>query len=112
MTDFLNMDDALDCWLQPITLKTVTCESVDFEEVQTVTRETIQAVVQPTSDDKLNALNLDHSQEYQTIHTKSDIKEGQFFEFKGRDFKIISIKPWRQFGYNDGVGEETKRILL
>jgi len=112
MIEFLDMCDALDCWMQPIILKTVACESVDFEETQTVTRETIDAVVQPTTDDKLRALNIDHSLQYQTIHTKSEIQEGQFFEFQGRDFKIISIKPWRQFGYNDGIGEETKRDLL
>ena len=119
MTDLPDMSDVLDDWLQPIVLKTVTKDTgafdindIDNPDGETVTTQTIQAVVQPAEKDKLNADNIDWSLEYQTIHSKTQFVEGQFFEYGGRDYKIISSLPYGDYGYYEGVGEETKRTVL
>jgi hypothetical protein len=112
MIDDMDMSEVLTCFLQPVTLKTVTVTSVDFVDTTTVTTQSIQAVVQPADKDKLNADNIDWSLEYQTIHSKSQLLEGQYAEYAGKDFKIISVMPYGDYGYFEAVGEETKRDLL
>ena len=112
MTSLPDMSDILDEWAQPIILKTVTITSVDFEETETVDKQGIGAVVQPAEKDKINVENLDWSLAYYTIHSKSTIVEGQYFEYMGKDYKIISVLPYGDYGYYEAVGEETKRALL
>lgn len=119
MTDLPDMSEVLDDWLQPIVLKTVTRETGAFDitdigtpDGETVATQNIQAVVQPADKDKLNADSIDWSLEYHTIHSKTALVEGQFFEYDGRDFKIISVLPYGDYGYYEGVGEETKRTVL
>lgn len=102
----------MDDFLQPVILKTVTTTSVDFEETETVTTQSIEAVVQPAGKDKLTADNIDYSLEYQTIHSKTQLLEGQYIQYAGKDFKIISVLPYGDYGYYEAVGEETKRELL
>jgi hypothetical protein len=112
MTNLPDMSNVLDEWLQPIVLKTVSVTSVDFVETESVIKSNIQAVVQPAEKDKLNTESIDWSLEYQTIHSKTQIVEGQFFEYGGKDYKIISVMPYGDYGYYECVGEETKRTLL
>lgn len=108
----INVSDVLDCFLQSVVLKTVTTTSVDFEESESVTTQTIRAVVQPADMDKLNADNIDWSLDYQLLHTKFTISVGQYIEYKGRDYKIISLKNYGDYGYVEAVIEQTKRALL
>lgn len=107
----MDMGDVLDGFEQSIVLKTVTVTSVDFVDTENTSTQTIQAVVQPADKDKLNADNIDWSLAYYTIHSKIEFVEGQFFEYGGKDYKIISRGAYGDYGYYEGVGEETKRAV-
>ena len=107
----INVSDALDCFLQTVKLKTVSVTSVDFEETETVTESNIRSVVQPADKDKLNADNIDWSLEYMWFHTKFNIEIGQYIEYQGKDYKIIDLKRYGDYGYFEATGEETKRTL-
>ena len=111
MIDGMDMGEVLDCFLQPVTLKTVTTTTVDFDETESVATQAISAVVQPADKDKLNPANLDWSLRYQMIHSKSTMVEGQYLEYAGTDYKIISVTPYGDYGYHEAVGEETKRTI-
>lgn len=50
-----NVADALQGWMQPVLVKTVTTSTVDFQQVTVVTGKQVDAVIQPTQKTKLNA---------------------------------------------------------
>lgn len=111
MIDDMDMGDVLDCFLQDVILKTVTITSVNFDETETVTEQNIRAVVQPADPKKLTADNIDWSLENHQIHSKSVFEVGQFIEYNGKDFKIIWLKPYGDYGYYEGVMEATDRTV-
>lgn len=118
MTDLPDMSEVLDEWLQSVIHKTVTGDSGAFDindlgtdDGESVAPVTIQSVVQPADKDKLNTANIDWSLDYQMFHTKSNVIEGDFIEFDGRDYKIISRGAYGQYGYFELIGEETKRAV-
>ena len=118
MINDMDMSDVLNCFLQPVIHKTVTGETgaFDINDIGTgggedVTSVPIQAVVQPADKDKLNTANIDWSLDYQMFHTTTDVSEGDFIEYSGRDYKIISRAPYGDYGYYELIGEETKRTV-
>lgn len=107
-----NMAEVLTEWAVPVTLKTVTETTVDFEPVVTVTVAPIDAVVQPPTSEQLNAAEIDWSRQHLTFHSISQIELGQFIEYGGKDYKIITDSNWQLYGYSEVIGEETKQALL
>lgn len=107
-----DMSDTLDEWKQPVVVKTVTQETIDFEPVDQVAVRTIQAVVQLAQKEKLNADQIDWSLRYLLVHTTGPLTVGEFVEYKGADYKIIEPGDWQDYGYTEAIAEETKRDLL
>lgn len=99
-------------WLQIIKLKTLVDDVVRFKPVRTVTIKNIQAVVQPASAELIAKLNLDMTAKYYTIHTTTPLATGQFFEYKGADYRITNLLSWNDYGYYEAIGQDTKEPLL
>lgn len=103
-----NVADALVGWTQPVLLKTVSKTTVDFQPVVIVTGATIEAVVQPTKKTLLNADTLDWSRSHFTFHSAEAMELGQLIEYKGKDYKVIELADYSDYGYFEAVGEHTK----
>jgi len=108
----IDVSDTLDCFLQAVTLKTVTITSVDFNEARTVAETPLQAVIQPADMDKLIADNIDWSLSYFQAHTKTALSVGQYINYNSKDFKIIGIKDFSDYGYYESLIEEVKEAIL
>jgi hypothetical protein len=106
-----NMGDVLSAWEKPHLIKAVTLTTVDFVETEIVVGRTQNCVVQVAEKEKLNSETIDWALEYLMIHSKLDIEIGEYIEYKGRDFKVISRGPWEDYGYTEVFAEETKRPL-
>lgn len=108
-----NVASAVAKWEQGVILKTVTNTTVDFEPVETVTAESRRMVVQVAEKEKLNLDSLDWSKEYKWFHSRKQIDIGQFIEYKGKDYKLVSQgDDYADYGYYAFAGEETKKELL
>jgi hypothetical protein len=105
------MADILTEWEQSLTLKTVTTTTVDFEPQQTVTPEPIRGVVQVAKPQELNADQVDWSLRYIKVHSKSLINVGQYVEYKGTNYRVITPSNWQDYGYSEVVAEEVKESL-
>lgn len=103
---------ALAEWAVPVTVKTVTQTTVDFEPVEQVERRSISAVIQPAQKAKLNPDQIDWSLRYLLVHTTDALLVGEFVEYQGEDYKIIEPGDWQAYGYTEAVAEQTKRALL
>lgn len=100
-------------FVQAVTLKTVTFDTVDFQPVApAVTAIEILASVQPADKRKLNPDTIDWSLDYKMIHSATPLDLGKFIEYGGRDYKIIQLNNYGDNGYYEVVGEETKQPLL
>ena len=107
-----NMAHVLNRWQQPVTLKTLVAERERYKPVEFVTIETIQAVVQPPRPQVIAALGLDMAARYYTIHSKTALQVGQFFEYDGADYRIIELLGWGDYGFYEAIGQDTKKPLL
>jgi len=108
-----NMANTLTQWSSPYVKKTVTIiTDNDFNEVESVERDDIFAIIQPAQKEKLNLESLDWSKEYVMIHTSNQLDMNEYVEYKGRDFKIVDRGDYTDYGYIELVGEETKKALL
>lgn len=111
----MNLPDvsaALLDWTQPLLLKTVTETTVRFEPVIVISGVPLEAVVQPTKKTLLNAGLLDWSRTHLTFHTEQPVNLGQFVEVKGKDYKIIEVADYSDYGYYEAVGEATNNDLI
>ena len=108
-----DVSDALEEWVSAYTVKTLTRTTVDFEPVDVVTPRTVRALTQPADPQRLQTLTgLDWSLKYREMHSLDVIANGEYFEYKGEDYKIVSRVDWSDYGYYKAVGEQTKRTLL
>lgn len=107
-----DMSDTLTEWEQNILLKTVSVTSVDFVETEVITAINRRAVVQVAEKENLKLDSLDWAKEYKLFHSKFSIDIGQFVEVNSKDFKIVSLENYSDYGYYAAVGEETKQPLL
>jgi hypothetical protein len=107
-----NMSAVLTAFERPVTVKTVTKTTVNFVTVETVTTRTQQCVVQVADKEKLNSGTIDWSLEYLLVHSAGQLQVGEYVEFNGMDYKIISRGAWSGYGYTEVICEETKRPLL
>lgn len=107
-----NVADALPGWTQEVLVKTVTTTTVDFEPTTTVTGEAMDAVVQPTQKTTLNADTLDWSQPHITLRCDQLLELGQLVEHGGKDYKIVEVQDWLDYGYCEAVCEATQRPVV
>ena len=107
-----DMSDVLTEWEVPVKLKTVTRKTADFEAADIVVVEDRLMVVQPADKEQLNAEDIDWSLEYVEVHSKDPASVGQFVEWEGKDYKLITGGNYRLYGYHHVIGEETKKPLL
>lgn len=107
-----DMSDVLIEWEIPVSLKTVTRQTVDFVDADVISVETILAVVQPAQKERLNTDAIDWSLRYMQIHSRRQLSAGQFVEVDGQDYKIIEDGNYQLYGFSDVVAEQTKRPLL
>lgn len=112
MIDDMDMGDTLDEWSQTIKLKTLVDATVRFQPVKAVTVADILAVVQPPRPEVIAKLNLDLTARYFTLHTRTPVVTGQFFEYKGADYRIVELTDWSDYGYYEAIGQDTKEALL
>lgn len=107
-----DVSGALDDWLVPILVKTITRETVDFVDANVVTGRTIQAVVQPQSKRKINPEIVDWSKQYQQVHSKEPMLELELIEFEGADYKIVELGPYGSYGYTEAIAESTNVAVV
>lgn len=110
--DDLDMGDVLTEWEQGVTIKNRTRQTVDFVEQDVITGRTQRCVIQVAEKEKLNPDTIDWSLEYLMVHSKDPIEQGEFIEYKARDYKVVNRGPWQDYGFTEVVAEETKRPLL
>lgn len=108
----LDMTDALIGWEIPLKLKTKTEATVDFEPTVIITSRDILAVVQSANKENLTLDSLDWSKEYLQIHARLPVEVGQFIEKGGKDYKIVSLGNFMDYGFCTAIAEETKLPLL
>lgn len=108
-----DVSDALEEWVSDYTVKTLTRTTVDFEPVDVVTPRTVQAMVQPADPQRLQTLaGLDWSLKYVTVHSLDAVAVGEYIEYRGEDYKLVSTTDWSDYGYYKAIGEQTKRASL
>ena len=106
-----DMSGTLLAWQQVVKLKTATTTTVDFVKQVVVTESDIDAVVQVADKEKLNPDIVDWSLQYVLVHSDSAIEIGQFVEHKSKNFKIIDLGDYVDYGYYRAVVEEVKGTI-
>lgn len=109
--EILDVSDALTDWLRPVTVKTVTKTTVDFELTEVVTPRAQQCMVQVARPEELVKRDLDVTLRHILVHSESDINMGELVEFKGLDYRVIQASEWDGYGYVEVAAVETKEPL-
>ena len=107
-----NKAKTLKKWEQTVILKTAVRTTVDFEPVVVITPTNIKAVVQVATAEQLKAFDIDWSLRYIWCHSSSDIDAGQYIEYKGINYKVISPSNWQDYGFSDVICEEVKGDIV
>ena len=104
----LSVADVLQGETRPTVVKAVETQTTDFEETEVVTGRYVDAMVQPADPKRLETLDgVDFALEYITAHALQPIRAGEFVEYEGREFKVITRSPWDAYGYSEVIGEST-----
>jgi len=106
---FPNVSEVLTDFLQSTTKKVVTVTTVDFEKVETVVSSTIDAVIQVADPRKLKVEKIDWSLGYIQVHSVSELAINNRIVWQGKDYKVIQLKNYSDYGYYEAVGEEVSR---
>lgn len=109
MIDNMDMGGVLSGFEVPVNLDTYTLTSVNF--VQTMTRTArvpIMAVVQPSNRDKLAPLGVDMTLRHIDVHAVAPISVGQYINFNGQDYKVITPGDFQLYGFSEVVCAEVK----
>jgi len=91
-----------------VSLDTYTKQSVNFVQTLVKSSQPIKAVVQPAQRDKLEALQIDLTLRYIEVHAEEDISVGQYINFRGRDYKVITPGDYQLYGFSDVICAEVK----
>jgi NAD(P)H-nitrite reductase large subunit len=91
-----------------VKLKTTERTTVDFVSSVVVTSENIRAVVQVAKPELLNVNEIDWSLRYVQIHSKDLINLGQYVEYQGSDYKIITPSNYQDYGFSEVIGEQVR----
>lgn len=107
-----NVAKAVKKWASPYTSLTVDKQTVDFVEADVITSRTINALVQVADKSKLQTDKIDWFKNYLLVHSLDVVTPGEYIEYEGADYKIISVGPWTRFGCIEAIAEETKKTKL
>ena len=107
-----NMANVLRGWRKDVTIKTVTRTTTNFVETDTVVTRSQLCVIQVFKSENLNSTTLDWAQEYIEVHSVENISLGEFIEFNGKDFKVISKSPYAEYGFTLVIAESTNKPLI
>ena len=111
MSEFDVSDIVYDMADQTIAILTATTTTLDFEpttDTTTVPPVLAVAIVQPANPSDLKNIPVDWSLGYIRIMTRSEVNNGQFVSWHGRNYKIITSSDFLDYGYSDVIGEEVK----
>ncbi len=113
-----NMARTLKRYEQNIILRTQTLIEGGFEDSYTPLDTTIRAVVQVASDRTLQALEIDYSLDYQTVHMNNTQKNendelivprnNDLIVYDEMVYKIIKLRNYSRYGFYEMVIEELK----
>lgn len=109
--DILDVSDALDEWLQPVTIKTVATTTVNFVKSESVAGRTQQCVVQQLKQNDLIKRQLDLTLRHIRVHSHHAIDEGELVEYRGKDYRVLHPSEWSGYGYVEVDAVETKKPL-
>ena len=103
-----NMANVLTAFEQSVKLKRITQSIVNHRPVETPAETTINAVVQVAEKEKLQIAIVDWSLQYLMVHSKIPFAINDLIEYKSKNFKIIDLGNWSDYGYYESVAEEVK----
>lgn len=107
-----DVSEALTEWEVPVTIKTVTQVTANFQPADQVATRTILAVVQNAQRDRLTTTQIEAGQQYKTLHSKEPVNRGEFLFFEGKDYKIIDDGDWQRYGYTEALCEATNKAPI
>ena len=103
-----NMSDTLNQFAQTVKHKTVVTTTVDFQSSTVITEVPISAVVQIADKDKLSVESIDWNKEYLQVHTSKILAINDFIVKNTKDYKVISLSDYSDYGYYESICEEVK----
>ena len=103
-----NMSNVLTAFEKPVILKRATQKIVDHRPVVEVVKSKIQAVVQVANKEKLQIASVNWSLRYLMVHTKTPFDINDLIEYKKKDYKIIDLGDYDDYGFHESVAEEVK----
>lgn len=84
-------------------------QTINYVETLTKTaHDLIRAVVQPASQERLQAIQVDSSLRYIQVHSVTELLIGQYIVFGGINYKIVQVGSYQLYGFSDVVAEEVK----
>ena len=104
----INVADVINDLKQPIIYRATTTTTVDFQPTETITDTDINAVVQVAQKENLNVEAIDWSKQYLQIHANDPLEIGQKVVYKSKEFKIIDLNDYSDYGYYEITAEEIK----
>jgi hypothetical protein len=93
---------------QPVTLRKYTQTVVNYEPVNTYVDTPIKAVIQPSSAESLNIDIVDYSLRYFMVHSTTVMTVNDRISYKGKDYRLIEVQDWSDYGYYQAIIEEIK----
>ncbi len=102
------MGNVLTAFEQTVILKSIVQTVVDHRPVDTPTPNPIQAVVQVAQKEKLQIEIINWSLQYLMVHSKATISMNDLIEYKGKDFKIVDLGDYDDYGFREAIAEEVK----
>lgn len=104
----IDVSDVLDDFKQTIIYRVTTTTTIDFQPTETITDTDIEAVVQVAQKENLNVEAIDWSKQYLQIHSNDPLEIGQKVVYKSKEFKIIDLNDYSDYGYYEITAEEIK----
>jgi hypothetical protein len=102
------MSNTVNRFAQPVTYVTISTVLVNGIPSNTPVETTINAVVEvPTAEAIVNN-QLSSSMNYRTIWSVSQLEVGDHFKHNSKEYKIVSVNDWSDYGYYEAIGEELK----
>lgn len=96
------IEDALDGWMQDMTIKLVTKTIVDYQVVETTTEQNILAVRQPYTTRQLMVRpEGQRAWQWEKLHVKhsDSFNLDDIIYFGSKQYRIFGVNEWAQFGY-------------
>ncbi len=104
----LDVSDVINDFKQSIIYRVATTTTVNFQPTETITDTDIYAMVQVAQKENLNIEAIDWSKQYLQIHSSDPLEVGQKIVYKSKEFKIIDLNDYSDYGYYEVTAEETK----